>query len=357
MSKSGAENSIFRHFPLKNPQSPCRFRYFAPDPATTSPVGCPGATTAFRAGGFGNCDTIHSITPIDPNAKITITAMLPHRKDTPCNPDPPCNPFGPRSGCRPLNASLCTSSILNNCATSGVGGSRDWLLGWSLSSMAKKIVAYTAPFVTFMLLTGVCGLLDWAHMLPGGLPAKYLLFPIQTAACAFVLAWYWPQFHLRFPQRKAWLAAAVGLLIFALWISPQVLFHQPPRTDGFDPGTFAGRPWLYRAQLAIRFIRLILVVPALEEIFWRGFLLRFFIDEDFDSIPFGTYAQVANALVAIGFMLEHDWPDYPAALVTGLAYNFVAYRTRSLSSCILAHALTNALLGCYIMATHQWGFW
>jgi membrane protease YdiL (CAAX protease family) len=38
-------------------------------------------------------------------------------------------------------------------------------------------------------------------------------------------------------------------------------------------------------------------------------------------------------------------------------YNLVAYRTRSLASCVVAHAVTNLLLGLWIMATRQWGFW
>ena len=56
-------------------------------------------------------------------------------------------------------------------------------------------------------------------------------------------------------------------------------------------------------------------------------------------------------------MLEHQPADYPAALLTGALFNWIAIRTRSLSSCILAHAITNLLLGFYIMATRQWGFW
>jgi hypothetical protein len=56
-------------------------------------------------------------------------------------------------------------------------------------------------------------------------------------------------------------------------------------------------------------------------------------------------------------MLEHSVPDWPAALVAGFLYNLVAYRTKSLSSCVLAHGVTNALLGGYIIMTRQWGFW
>jgi CAAX prenyl protease-like protein len=61
--------------------------------------------------------------------------------------------------------------------------------------------------------------------------------------------------------------------------------------------------------------------------------------------------------VTIGFMLVHSTADWPAAAVTGALYNLVAYRTKSLSACVLAHAVTNLLLGLWIMATRQWGFW
>ena len=227
--------------------------------------------------------------------------------------------------------------------------------------MRKNTVAYTAPFVTFLVLLGLSGLVDSAHLLPAGSSAKYFIFPLQTLVCAGVLAWFWPQYRLCAP-RKAWIAVGIGALIFGLWVwvFPPILqriFHQPPRLIGFDPGVFAGQPMFYWGEVVIRFARLVLVVPVLEEIFWRGFLLRYLINEEFEAVPFGTYARLANAAVAIGFMLEHSYPDWPAALVTGFAYNFVACRTRSLSSCIVAHALTNALLGVFIMATRQWGFW
>ena len=207
-----------------------------------------------------------------------------------------------------------------------------------------------------MLFIGVAQGLDAAHLRPAGLAAMYLVFPFQTVACAGVLAYFRPRYRLG-PPRKPWLAAAIGLLAFALWVSPQVILHQPARLAGFDPGLFAGRPLPYWTEMAMRFLRLVIVVPLLEEIFWRGFLLRFLINEDFEAVPFGTYGHIANAVVAIGFMLEHSSQDWPAALATGLLYNGVAFRTRSLSSCVLAHALTNALLGAYIMMTGQWGFW
>jgi CAAX prenyl protease-like protein len=207
-----------------------------------------------------------------------------------------------------------------------------------------------------MLFIGLSQGLDSAHIALWGLAPIYVVFPLQTAVCAGVLAWFWRDYALRLPA-KACLAAGIGFLVFALWVAPQAVFHRHARLAGFDPGLFAGQPGLYWGEIVMRLARAILVVPLLEEIFWRGFLLRYLIDLPFEAVPFGTYRWQANAVVAIGFMLEHSMPDWPAGLVAGLLYNIVAYRTRSLSSCVLAHALTNALLCAFILTTHQWGFW
>ena len=222
--------------------------------------------------------------------------------------------------------------------------------------MGRQTAAYTAPFLVFILFSALASLLDNIRPSAGGVGAIYLIFPLQTVVCGVLLAYYWRDYRLARP-RKAWLAATVGLVVFFLWISPQAILHTTPRLNGFDPDVFATHPHLYWCEMLLRLLRLTIVVPLLEEIFWRGFLLRYLEHENFQDTPFGAYSPKANILVAIAFMLEHAYLDMPAALVAGFLYNTVAYRTRSLSSCVLAHALTNALLGAYIITTKQWGFW
>jgi CAAX prenyl protease-like protein len=127
--------------------------------------------------------------------------------------------------------------------------------------------------------------------------------------------------------------------------------------EGFDPAFFGATGWPYYGNVVVRFVRLVVVVPLLEEIFWRGFLLRYLINEDFTRVPFGTFSWLSFGVVTVGFCVEHSLPDYPAAILTGMLYNWVAYRTRRLSSCVLVHAITNLLLGIYVLRTGQWGFW
>ena len=184
---------------------------------------------------------------------------------------------------------------------------------------------------------------------------RYWVCPLQTIVCAALLWRARRHYALRAPARP-WFTLAIAVFVLALWISPQALFGADPRTDGFDPAYFGG-DWHWFANVLPRWLRLVVVVPLLEEIFWRGFLLRFLIREPFEEVPFGTFSWSSCIWVALFFAFAHWGPDFWPALVTGVLYNAVAYRTRSLSSCVLAHAVTNLLLGVYIFQTRQWGFW
>ena len=194
--------------------------------------------------------------------------------------------------------------------------------------------------------------------------ARYWIYPVQTVLSGVLLIRFWSFYGLGMPK-KAGFTLFIAIFVLFLWISPQAVFGWAGRFDGFDPSPFKNSPLFYFAVVAMRFIRLAVVVPLIEEIFWRGFLLRHFlhhiprgsVGSNFESVPFGTFSWYSFILVTLGFCFEHQKADWPAALITGALYNFVAYRTRSLTSCVMAHAVTNLLLGIYIMRTGQWGFW
>jgi len=189
--------------------------------------------------------------------------------------------------------------------------------------------------------------------------SQYWVYPLQTLVCGALVIVFWRHYRLAFP-RGLLFTVTVALLVLAIWVSPQELFgfsHRYGDASSFNPTTFPPGSLAYWWRLAFRFLRIAVVVPFVEEIFWRGFLLRYLIKEDFESVPFGTFSWLSFSLVTVFFALEHQPADYPAALLTGALYNWIAIRTRSLSSCILAHAITNLLLGVYIMHTRQWGFW
>ena len=224
----------------------------------------------------------------------------------------------------------------------------------------QSLPAYAAPFVVFMLgLALVSAVQSFAPADASALwlaEPKYWVYPLQTIVCGILLVWFWRHYE----WGKKWHVVAgilAGLFVLALWISPQWIFRAAPRTDGFNPETFADNPALLWSTVALRFLRLVIVVPLLEEIFWRGFLMRYFIKEDFTKVPFGEFSPIAFSVVTLMFGLAHWGPDFLPAIATCLIYNLVAVKTKSLACCVIAHAVTNLGLGLYIMQTKQWGFW
>lgn len=241
--------------------------------------------------------------------------------------------------------------------------------------------AYLAPFLVFLGLIAlgeiVAGIFEGRAFWMAAEP-RYWVYPLQTAVCGALLCQWWRRYELRAPGMRAvaW-ATAVGVAVLALWVVPaevgrylddtsflKTLKAWPvigasfaPRLTGFDPAFFGAEGAAYFGNVALRFLRLVVVVPLVEEIFWRGFLLRWLIAHDFMRVPVGAFTWRSFAIVTAGFTLEHHPADWPAAVAAGALYNLVAYRTGSLAACVLAHALTNALLGAYVLATRQWGFW
>ncbi|MEP7071620.1 MAG: CAAX prenyl protease-related protein [Verrucomicrobiota bacterium] len=225
------------------------------------------------------------------------------------------------------------------------------------AAQRRRLYAHILPMGVFIAFLAVNNVLTNSSRSFWLEHATYWIYPLQTLACGALLFAFRGSYSWHNPARILFTLAA-ALVVFFVWISPQQFFGVPARTDGFNPESIAGgRSWLFWGSIGVRFLRLVVVVPILEEIFWRAFLLRYLIDENFERVSFGTFTWFSFIAVALAFCFSHQSADWPAALFTGVAYNLVAWRTRSLGSCILAHATTNLLLGLWIMKTGQWGFW
>ena len=133
-----------------------------------------------------------------------------------------------------------------------------------------------------------------------------------------------------------------------------------PREEGFDPTVLEeGGPLLFGTGVFFRFLRMVVVVAIVEEIFWRGFLMRYLINPDGDywKVPFGT-PSVLSFVVVTGLVTAIHMPeDRLAAFIWGSLVFFLAVRSKSLFACIWMHAVANLALGIYVMATGRWGYW
>jgi uncharacterized protein len=227
------------------------------------------------------------------------------------------------------------------------------------STMATSVAAEErSPVHPFVVPFGLfAGLLVVNQLLETAWPdTKFVVYPVQTLICGYAL-WRYRQAYGPFRARGLAFGTITGVLVLCLWVAPPLLHLAPSRTGGFDPERLAASPGLFALTLVLRFLRLVVVVPILEEVFWRAFMLRILIRPDFSSVPFGAF-RWGSCLVTAGlFAIEHQRTDWPAGFLAGLLYNAVAYRTRNLGACILAHALTNLGVGIYISISRPWGFW
>jgi CAAX prenyl protease-like protein len=222
----------------------------------------------------------------------------------------------------------------------------------SLDSNQRATIAYVAPFVAFV------GAMAVERVIP--LPPQWL-YPVRfviVAALIAVLSWPYLSFRPSAPVASI----AVGLAVFVIWVAPDILFgyrhHWLFENSITGSASSSLAPHLKKnlGFILIRFSGAALLVPVLEELFWRGWMMRWLIDTNFIKVPLGKYAPSAFWLVALLFASEHG-PYWEVGLAAGIIYNWWVIRTRNLADCILAHAVTNAVLSIYVLFTDQWQYW
>lgn len=146
-----------------------------------------------------------------------------------------------------------------------------------------------------------------------------------------------------------WLIMPLGA--FPEYFSPQTFPAVPSGASGlaFSPGA-CGWP-LALARLAGSAF----VIAVAEEYFFRGFLYRWLRDRRWDSAQLADYEAQAFWTVVAVFAFEHD--RWFMGGVAGILYGALAIRTGRLRAPIVAHVATNFVLGLYVLATGQFGFW
>jgi uncharacterized protein len=189
-------------------------------------------------------------------------------------------------------------------------------------------------------------------------PAKELLR--DAVLVAAILYFSRSVLPMRAPHWPA--SIAVGIAVFLIWIAPDSLIAGwrenlifQNAVTGHITTSIAPRE-LTPLMLFLRTMRAALIVPVIEELFWRGWLPRWIQDNAFSKIPLGQYTRFAFWITALLFAAEHG-PFWEVGLIAGIIYNWWMRRTRSLGDLVLAHAVTNLALSLYVMRTETWMFW
>ncbi len=231
---------------------------------------------------------------------------------------------------------------------------------------------YVLPLAVYLLVGSIEPSPDEAGGQMLGLAVPYSAYPLvytvkialTLAAMAFVRPGYW---QFRCPPGP--LAVLVGVVGIVVWVGLCELSGTLGITKllagwlgsagrpAYNPlAQLAATPAWAWAFLAIRFLGLVAVVPMIEEFFLRGFLMRMVIAQDWWKVPFGDVNAVAVA-VCIGYaVLSHVGEPLAAAAWFGMV-TWLMVRRRNPWDCVLAHAVTNLLLGIYVVTWQQWALW
>lgn len=224
-------------------------------------------------------------------------------------------------------------------------------------SLRRSAVLRVAPFAAFMAVLALRG----AAPADGGwgFDPRWL-YALQAGGAAALLAWCWRDYGELARQtlpsaREALGAAALGLLVFVLWIQ----LDAPWMTLG----SAAAAPFVPRGPdggldlpfVALRIAGAALVVPVMEELFWRSFLMRWMQAPVFEALPPQQVQLRAVVLSTFVFVLAHTL--WLAAAIAGLAYAWLYIRSGKLWLPVIAHAVTNGALGAWVVATGNWQFW
>jgi uncharacterized protein len=185
---------------------------------------------------------------------------------------------------------------------------------------------------------------------------------VRIAVLSGVLLWIArPAIDLRVEHVAG--SLLIGVLVFVVWVAPDMLapeyrhhwlFENP--LTGAARGTLSTGGRLDPAVLALRTVRAVIIVPVVEELFWRAWLMRWLISADFRKIPLGTYTASSFWLAAILFGSEHG-SYWDVGIVAGLVYNWWMVRVKSLGDLILTHAVTNLCLSVYVITAGKWEYW
>ncbi len=213
---------------------------------------------------------------------------------------------------------------------------------------ASPILARVIPFAAFGALTMFQGRL--------GDTSPYWIYALKTVVGAWLL-WLVRPYVKELRWKLSWEAVVVGAVVSVVWIGLDGYYPMlAERTESFNPIlTFGAGSILALVFTTARIIGSSLVVPPLEEIFYRSFIYRYLIKSNFVDIPLSRLDWRAFVITGAIFGIGHY--EWLPAILCAFAYQGLVCRKDRLGDAITAHAVTNLLLGLWVIARNAYHFW
>jgi CAAX prenyl protease-like protein len=222
-----------------------------------------------------------------------------------------------------------------------------------MSSILDKLrstatVARVAPFIVFAAVTSAQGMF--------GEEAKYWFYVVRSLAGAWLVWAVWPVV-----KEMRWTisvpAVLVGIGVCVMWVGidqfyPKFVNAGKPWNPHLQFGEGSALAWFF---IAARILGSSIVVPPIEEMFYRSFLYRYVMKPDFEKLTLAKMYGMSFVITSVFFGIVHR--EWLAGILCGFAYQWLVIRKGHLGDAMTAHAITNFLLGVYIVYKGAWQFW
>lgn len=227
------------------------------------------------------------------------------------------------------------------------------------SGARRVALARILPFGLYIAFLALGGTLAGSI----GMDPRWM-YAVQIAAVMAALAYFWRYYvELSHPAdpvpgplagMTGWFVAlALGAAVWALWIWLDFPPFAFPPGKGYAPLDDSGS--LIIAMVIVRIFGAAVVVPVMEELFWRSFIMRWLDNPGFLAVAARSVTLRSLLFSSIAFGFEHG--QWAAGIVAGLVYGWLYRASGRLWLPIVSHGLTNLLLGVWVVNTGQWQFW
>jgi len=222
---------------------------------------------------------------------------------------------------------------------------------------ASPILFRALPFSIYILFLA-CNDLLLQTFAPVLQDARWL-YALRIFIVVILLGWFWREYvelnkAVSITISAYFISILVGIAVFLLWILPYPAWALTADTVSFIPTNKDGGG-LDFTLIIIRLSGAALVVPIMEELFWRSFLMRWLQNQNFLQVNPASVGKFAFIATAVLFAIEHHL--WFAGLLAGLAYGWLYRREGNLWMPVIAHMVTNAMLGIWVVYTENWQYW
>jgi uncharacterized protein len=217
--------------------------------------------------------------------------------------------------------------------------------------LASPVRARFVPYLVILLLT------FFQDSFTG--PLRYWLYLFKMLVGLWCV-WQMRRMVQEMRWAFSWEAVVAGVGVCVIWVGLD------PHYPKFELLFKAGDPWNPFKQfgeasatgwffVAVRTVGSALVVPPIEEAFYRSLLYRYFIRLDFLNLPLNHFHWLSLVVTSLLFGLAHY--QWLGGILCGLIYQSLVLRKNRLGDAMTAHAITNFLLGAWIVWRGGWNFW